>query len=39
MQVSIHYVPTEDNIYDRGTKFLNKKRHRYLIGLIKDSKT
>ena len=34
--VSIHYVPTEDNISDLGTKFLNKNRHRCLIGLIKD---
>ena len=35
-KVSIHYVPTEDNVSDLGTKFLNKNRHRYLIGLIKD---
>ena len=34
--VSIHYVPTEDNISDLGTKFLNKNRHRHLIGLVKD---
>ena len=34
--VSIHYVPTEDNISDLGMKFLNKNRHWYLIGLIKD---
>ena len=35
-KVSIHYVPTEDNISDLGTKPLNKSRQRYLIGLIKD---
>ena len=33
---SFHYVPTEKTISDLGTKFLNKHRHRYLIGLIKD---
>ena len=37
-KVSIHYVPTEDNISDLWTKFLNKNRRRYLIGLIKDFK-
>ena len=37
-KVSIHYVPTEDNISDLGTKLLNKNRHRYLIGLINDFK-
>ena len=35
-KVSIHYVLTEDNISDLGTKFLNINRHRYLIGLIAD---
>ena len=37
-KVSIHYVPTEDNIFDLETKLLNRNRHRYLIGLIKDFK-
>ena len=37
-KVNIHYVPTEDNISDLGTKFLNKNLHRCLIGLIKDRK-
>ena len=35
-KVSIYYVPTEHNISDLGTKFLNKHRHRYLIRLIKE---
>ena len=34
-KVRFHYVPTEKNVSDLGTKFPNKYRHRYLIGLIK----
>ena len=37
-KISIHYVPTELNIADIGTKFLSKHRHRYLIGLINNFK-
>ena len=37
-KVSIYYVPTEDNVSDLRTKFLNNNRHRYLIGQIKDFK-
>ena len=36
-KVSIHYVPTED-ISDLWTKFLNKNRHRHLIGMLKGFK-
>ena len=32
-RVGIHCVPTEGDIADLGTKFLNKPCHRYLIGL------
>ena len=35
-EVIIHYAPIEDNISALGTKFLNKNRHRHLIGLVKD---
>lgn len=34
--VSIHYIPTEKQLADLGTKFLNKQRHRFLIELIKN---
>lgn len=30
-EVSIHYVPTTDNMSDLKTKILSKNRHRYLI--------
>ena len=30
-KISTHYVPTEDNLADIGTKRLNKQRHKYLI--------
>ena len=29
--ISIHYIPTEDNLADIGTKHPNKQRHKYLI--------
>lgn len=32
----IHYVPTEDDLADIGTKHLNKQRHKYLIDKIKN---
>ena len=35
-KISIHYVPTEDNLADIGTKQLNKQRHKYLINKIKN---
>ena len=35
-KISIHYVPTEDNLADIGTKHLNKQRHKYLINKIKN---
>ena len=35
--ISIHYVPTEDNLADIGTKHLNKQRHKYLINKKKTS--
>ena len=35
-KITIHYVPTELNVADIGTKFLST--HRYLIGLIKNFK-
>eukprot|EP00752_Nemacystus_decipiens_P015693 g14006.t1 len=35
-RISIHYVPTEDNLADIGTKHLNKQRHKYLIDKIQD---
>ena len=34
--ISIHYVPTDDNLADIGTKHLNKQRHNYLINKIKN---
>ena len=34
--VSIHYVPTDKQLADLGTKFLIKQRHRFLIELIKN---
>ena len=34
-KISIHYVPTEDNLADIRTKHLNKQRHKYLINKIK----
>ena len=35
-RISIHYVKTEDQLADIGTKHLSKHRHRYLIKLIGD---
>ena len=35
-KISIHYVPTEDNLADIGTKHVNKQRHKYLINKIKN---
>ena len=35
-KISIHYVPTEDNLADIGTKHLNKQRHKCLINKIKN---
>ena len=35
-RISIHYVPTEDNLADIETKHLNKQRHKYLIDKIKN---
>ena len=32
---SIHYVPTEDNLADIGTKQLNKQRQKYLLNKTK----
>ena len=37
-RISIHYVKTEDQLADIGTKHLSKHRHRYLIKLIGDFK-
>ena len=34
--VSIYYIPTEKQLVDLGTKFLNKQRRRFLIELIKN---
>ncbi|CAB1108749.1 unnamed protein product [Ectocarpus sp. CCAP 1310/34] len=34
-RISIHYIPTEDNLADIGTKHLNKQRHQCLIDKIK----
>ena len=33
-KISIHYVPTEDNLADIGTKHFNKHRFKHLIDLI-----
>jgi len=35
-RISIHYVKTEDQLADIGTKHLSKHRHRYLIKLISE---
>ena len=35
-RVSIHYIPTEKQLADLGTKFLNKQWHRFLIELMKN---
>ena len=35
-KTSIHYVLTEDNLADIGTRHLNKQRHKYLINKIKN---
>ncbi|CAB1120117.1 unnamed protein product [Ectocarpus sp. CCAP 1310/34] len=35
-RISIHYIPTEDNLADIGTEYLNKQRHQYLIDKIKN---
>ena len=32
---NIHYIPTENQLADIGTKFLNKQRLRFLINSIK----
>ena len=37
-KINIHYVKTEDQLADIGTKHLSKHRHRYLIKLISDFK-
>ena len=37
-KVSIHYVKSEDQLVDLGTKHHNKHRHRDLIKLINDFK-
>ena len=34
--IAIHYVPTEQQLADIGTKHLNKQRHRFIINLIKN---
>lgn len=34
--ISIHYIPTENQLADIGTKFLNKQRLRFLINSIKN---
>ena len=34
-KISIHYVKTDDNLADIGTKHLNNKRFKYLIDKIK----
>ena len=34
--ISIHYIPTENQLADIGTKFLNKQRLRLLINSIKN---
>ena len=33
-KLSIHYIPTDDNPADIGTKHLNKHRFKYLMDLI-----
>ena len=35
-KISIHYVPTQDNLADIGSKHFNKQRHKYLINKIKN---
>ena len=34
-RISVHYVKTENQLADIGTKYLSKHRHRHLIDLIK----
>ena len=34
--ISIHYIPTENQLADIGTKILNKQRLRFLINSIKN---
>ena len=34
--ISIHYIPTENQLADIDTKFLNKQRLRFLINSIKN---
>ena len=34
--ISVHYIPTENQLVDIGTKFLNKQRLRFLINSIKN---
>ena len=34
--ITIHYIPTENQLADIGTKFLNKQRLRFLINIIKN---
>ena len=35
-RISVHYVKTENQLADIGTKYLSKHRHRHLIDLIKN---
>ena len=35
--ISIHYIPTDNQLADIGNKFLNKQRLRFLINSIKNS--
>ena len=37
-RIGIHYVKTEDQLADIGTKYLSKHRHRYLLKLISEFK-
>ena len=34
--ISIHYIPTENQLADIGTRFLNNQRLRFLINSIKN---
>ena len=34
--ISIHYIPTENQLADIGTKFLKQQRLRFLINSIKN---
>ena len=37
--ISTHYVPTEDNLADIGSKHFNKQCHKFLIDKIKNFRT